>query len=55
MAFLSGVLVVFSRFQKKLQGDHVTRIDLEEETANVLASLNKLKETTLFGGWVYCL
>ena len=52
MAFVADVLAVFSRFQKKIQSDSVTLLNLDIETSLVTSNLAKLKETPLLGGWV---
>ena len=52
MAFVADVLAVFSRFQKKIQSDSVTLLDLDTEISLVTSKLVKVKETPLLGGWV---
>lgn len=55
LAFMADVLGVFSRYQKKLQRDDVTILDMEKATTSVKAKLLALREENLLGGWAMAL
>ena len=42
----------FSRFQKKIQSDNVTLLDIQREVTLVKTSICSLQKTPLLGGWV---
>jgi len=52
ISFLADTLVVFSRYQKQMQCDSTTILDVETLTARVKAKLTSLKFAPLLGGWV---
>lgn len=51
MAFLADVLMVFSRYQRQLQSDSITILDLQHKTNTVKSKLLALKDHPLTGGW----
>lgn len=51
VSFLADVLAVFSRFQKKLQRDSTTLLDMHKEVTTVKSSITALKVKPLIGGW----
>ena len=55
LSFLADVLTVFSRYQKLLQGDGITILDIEKTTKSVKARLLALTEDDLPGGWTKAL
>jgi hypothetical protein len=55
IAFLTDILTVFSRYQKQLQDDTLTIVDVGSHTDKVKAKLANLKTTPLLGGWVQTL
>ncbi len=52
MAHLADILSVFSHYQKKLQADTLTIVQLPKLTKSVKEQLENLKNTALIGGWV---
>lgn len=52
MCHLADILSVFSRYQKKLQSNLTTLLDVRKYTESVKGRLQQLKETSLIGGWV---
>ena len=50
-AFVADVLAVFKRYQKTMQADGVTLLDLETCTESVKTQLQSLLNTRLIGGW----
>jgi hypothetical protein len=55
ITLLTHVLAVFSRYQKNLQSDSTTILDVQRLTSHVKAKLLSLKQTELIGGWVSAL
>ena len=55
LTFLADLLTVFSRYQRQLQSDSVTLINMDRCTSNVKAKVLGLKETALPGGQVEAL
>ena len=55
LAFVADVLFVFSRFQKKIQGDGITIINLHEQIHLVKRNLSNVEGSPLLGGWVSAL
>jgi len=51
LAFVADVLFVFGRFQKRLQSDKTTLIDMHFAVAHVQSALVALKQKPLLGGW----
>ncbi|CAB4021003.1 Hypothetical predicted protein [Paramuricea clavata] len=49
--FLMGVVMLYSRFQMKLQSDSVLVFDLAKERDKFLARLATAKEKPVIGGW----
>ena len=49
--FFGDVLSIFKRYQKIIQSDSVTLLDLEKQTSSVKAQLQLLLEKHLVGGW----
>ena len=52
LAFIADVPAVFSRFQKKIQSNNVTLLDIQQEVTLVKTSISSLQKTPLLGGWV---
>jgi hypothetical protein len=52
LAFLANVLVVFSRYQKTIQSDKITVLDLVKHTESVVNKLKSLNLINLVSGWV---
>lgn len=52
MAHLADVLSVFSHYQKKLQADTLTVVQIPKMTKSLKEQLEKMKTTPLLGGWV---
>ena len=52
LVYLADTLAVFSRYQKQLQSDSTTILDVDSLTTNVKLKLGSLKDTALLGGWV---
>lgn len=52
LAFLADVLTVYSRFQKKIQSDDITIVDVSRYTQRVKSKLLALKTDALTAGWV---
>jgi hypothetical protein len=50
-AFVADVLAVFKRYQKTIQDDSLTLLDLETCTESVKTQLQSLLNTRLIGGW----
>lgn len=55
LSFLADILLVFSRFQKSLQKDDTSLLDMMEYVKSVCAKLKSLSSTPLLGGWVEAL
>ena len=51
LVFLADVLIVYERFQKRLQSDSTTLIDMHDAVINVKSTLNAMKSQPLTGGW----
>lgn len=51
LAFLGDVLFVFQRFQKRLQSDSLTILGLSTDVANVIETLQSLKEVRIPSGF----
>lgn len=52
LSFLADTLLVFSRYQQKLQSDFITILDLTKETNFVAQKLKSIYTENLLGGWV---
>jgi len=48
---VADVLFVFGRFQKRLQSDKTTLIDMHVAVTHVQSALVALKQKPLLGGW----
>lgn len=55
LAFMADVLEVYSRFQKNLQKDSTTILDMMEQVHCVCLKLKSLAEKNLLGGWTEAL
>jgi len=51
LVFLADMLFVYARFQKRLQFDSTTLIDMNDAVTNVMSTVNSLKNQPLIGGW----
>lgn len=51
LSFLADLLFVFARFQKRLQSDSTTLLDMQHAVNNVQSQIAELKEKPLIGGW----
>ena len=51
MCFLGDVLFLLKVFQKKLQADDITIVDVVPETTKFIKKLQKLHEGPILGGW----
>ena len=51
MCLLGDVLFLLKVFQKKLQGDDITIVDIVPETKKLIAKLDKLHQRPIIGGW----
>ena len=49
------LLAIFSREQKKLQGDSITLVDVFQKTETVKTQISDLKNIPLVGGWIKAL
>jgi len=49
LVFLADVLFVYERFQKRLQSDSTTLIDMHDAVINVKSTLNAMKSQPLTG------
>lgn len=52
IAFLGDVLFIFQRFQKKLQSDSLTLLQMSVDVENMMASLENLKNQPIPSGFV---
>jgi len=52
LCFLADTLLIFSRYQQKIQSDFITILDLTKETEFVVKRLRTLCTNNLLGGWV---
>ena len=52
LTFVADVLSVFSRYQKKLQSDSVTILDIDRASDHLKKKIAAIEETPLLGGWV---
>ena len=50
-AFLADLLFIFARFQKRLQSDTTTILDMQDAFTNIKSRINELKQKPLLGGW----
>lgn len=48
----ADILSVFAHYQKKLQSDSITMLDISKQTLSVKQKLDGLKQIDLIGGWV---
>lgn len=55
LAFISDVLQVFSRFQKTLQSNHITILDMMQQKEKFCTKIKKLQNEPLLGGWLCAL
>lgn len=53
LAFLADLLFTFERFQKKLQSDRLTLIDMKSHVDSIKKGLNEMKTTKLLGGFEF--
>ena len=51
MTSVADVLAVFKRYQKLIQGDGITILDVESKTRTVRAQIQSLLTKNLAGGW----
>lgn len=51
LSFLADLLFLFARFQKRLQSDATTLLDMKDAVSNVLCQISELKGKPLIGGW----
>jgi hypothetical protein len=51
LAFLADLLFIFARFQKRLQRDTTTILDMQDAVTNIKSRVNELKQKPLIGGW----
>ena len=51
MCFIADLLLVLKVFQKKLQSDSLTIIDIEEEAKKFKKTLDNMNKQKLLGGW----
>ena len=51
MCFVADLLFVLKVFQKKLQRDSLTIVDIEPEAGKFQKSVDKLSTSSLLGGW----
>ena len=55
LAFLADILIVFSKFQKNLQADNITIVDMERLVDIVKVKIDTMKDNPLLGGWLICM
>jgi hypothetical protein len=55
MTFLADVLTLYSRFQKKLQSDDITLLDVPKSSEVVRKRLEDILQRPLIGGWTTAL
>ena len=51
MCFVADLLSLFKIFQKKLQADSITIVDIDPEVQKLQKRLDNLSKTPLLGGW----
>ena len=51
MCLMGDVLFLLKVFQKKLQGDDITIVDIVAETKKFIAKIDKLQQRPILGGW----
>ena len=51
LSFLADVLMVFAKFQKRMQSDSTTLFDMHNAVTSVTANISALKQKPLAGGW----
>lgn len=51
MAFIGDVLFLFQRFQKKLESNHLTLIDMKSHVTTMVKSLEEMNKESLVGGF----
>jgi hypothetical protein len=51
MCFLADILFLLSNFQKRLQSDRLTIVDMPQEVANFQKKLTALQNKPILGGW----
>ena len=51
MCFVADLLFVFKVFQKKLQSDSITIVDIKPEVVKFKMRMDRLSESSLIGGW----
>lgn len=51
LVFLADVLFVYARFQKRLQSDSTTLVDLNDSVYKIKSTISKLKTHPVTGGW----
>ena len=52
LSYLADVITIFSRFQRKLQSNSITLLDMGDHVKTVKDQLKKLKQDPLLGGWL---
>ena len=52
LSYLADVITIFSRFQRKLQSDSITLLDMGDHVKTVKDQPKKLKQDPLLGGWM---
>ena len=50
MCLLGDILLILKMFQKKLQGDDITIVDIVPETKKFIAKIDKLQQRPILGG-----
>ena len=52
LAFLDDILIILSKFQKNLQADNITIVDMERVVDNLKVKINTMKNNPLLRGWL---
>ena len=52
LSYLTDVITIFSRFQRKLQSDSITLRDMDDHVKTVKDQPKKLRQDPLLGGWM---
>ena len=52
LSYLADVITIISLFQRKLQSDSITLLDMGDHVNTVKDQLKKLKQDPLLGGWM---
>ena len=51
ICFVADMLLLFKNFQKKLQADSITIVDIDPEVQKLQKRLDNLSNSPLLGGW----